>query len=76
MKVLSIDEKLTPKEEEAEKRFWSSIHHYCFFCKKVTTFVRCGNCLKRFCLSHADEESRSWEEGGGSYPLCYHKECK
>ena len=63
------------KWEARYRRFTADIEHYCFFCKKVTVFRRCMDCDKRFCLNHCDEETLSYEEGGGSFPLCYHKRC-
>lgn len=62
----------TPKEELEEKKYWETHKYYCPSCKKATMFARCGNCGKRFCLNHCDEETESYEEGGRTSPLCYH----
>lgn len=63
----------TPKELEAKEHYWQNLRHYCFTCKKVTTFVRCDNCGKRFCLEHAERETDgSGEVGYYTYPVCYH----
>jgi hypothetical protein len=62
----------TNKEIAEEEKYWKTISHFCFYCKSVTKFSRCGNCGKRFCLGHCYEEQDSYEEGGRIYPICYH----
>ncbi len=64
-----------PTEQEVadEEKYWRSIRHYCFYCKAVTTFFRCYNCLKRFCSNHAyEEQDGTWETGFYTYLICYH----
>jgi hypothetical protein len=67
-----VPPKKTLEQTEEEEKFFRSIRHYCFACKAVTTFIRCYSCGKRFCLNHAEEEQDSYEEGGRTYPICYH----
>ena len=42
---------MTPEES----RYWFT-KRYCFYCKKVTRFERCGSCDRYFCSEHAEED--------------------
>jgi len=74
MKWETIDYKEPTQEEiEADERHWRNIKHYCPHCKKMTTFIHCYVCGKRFCLEHAYEETESIDgHPYNTYPICYH----
>lgn len=46
------------------------IKKYCFYCKKVTKFITCINCGRRYCINHAKTES-CWETDYKPVPYCY-----
>ena len=58
---------------EEERKYWF-VKRYCFCCKKVTTFWKCGNCGHFFCGSHAEIADPEIGEYGsvldkGGYPI-------
>jgi len=68
----ALPDELEPDEGE---KWHLPAQKYCFSCRKVTTFVRCFVCGKRFCLGHAYEETESVDGHPiATYPLCYHCE--
>ncbi len=71
IEIVKYEPPQVPDELEMEKHYGNK-KYYCPSCKKSTTFARCLDCGKRFCLSHCEREQNSWEEGGGVYHLCYH----
>ncbi len=66
-----------PTEEEIneEEEYLRSRKFYCPHCKRATIFHRCLGCGKRFCNSHAWEETESVDGHViATYLLCYHCE--
>ena len=65
----------TAEEIEADEHHWANIKHYCRSCKKMTTFIRCQVCGKRYCLNHSYMETESIDGHSiATYPICYHCE--
>lgn len=60
---------MTPEE----RKYWFT-KRYCFKCKKVTSFERCGNCNHFFCREHAEEDGPELGDYGSvispAYKVC------